>query len=244
MSKAGPSPTAEPNALLPSGSPLDLAQAHPPRGRPRFFVERWRWLALILVLGLGLFAIDQLLRPKPQDRIRLEAHAAALTSTAPVLLVGDSIAFLAAPETLCGAAVFNAAVPGDRVQELVGDAPRYAARLSAKRVVIAVGVNDGWPRHRDIASWTDAYRRLVASYGARDLVLVEINPPDLSIDGVAHRLDLDFIAQANAAIRAIAAEAGAKLVRAPGSVQTRDSLHPSAAGIDKWRARLAQVACP
>jgi lysophospholipase L1-like esterase len=140
--------------------------------------------------------------------------------------------------------VFNASIPGDRVADLLADAPGYAARLPARRVVIAVGVNDAWPRHRSIDAWIEDYRRLVALYAGHDLVLVEIYPPDPRVKGLAGRLDLGFIARANAAIRRIARAAGAHLVSAPEHLSTADGLHPSASGSQTWRGLLARAACP
>lgn len=202
----------------------------------------WR---LLLTLGIvaGAVAIGVSHIP-PRERLRLEAKLGSFFTTAPVLLVGDSISRQAGPGALCGAQVFNAAVPGDRVADLVADAPAYAARLTATQtVVIAVGANDAWPSHRDLEGWAADYRRLVALYAGRELVLVEINPPDMSVPMFVKLLDLDFIAGANAAIRAIAAETGARLVPAPARAPTRDGLHPTPAGIELWRSRLTQAAC-
>ena len=178
-----------------------------------------------------------------RERLRAQARIGALLSTAPVLLVGDSISYLAAPRLLCDEAVFNASIPGDRIADLVADAREYAPRRQTKRVVVAVGVNDAWPHHRTIASWIADYRRLVTLYAGHDLVLVEINPPEVSRQRFPKPLDLNFIAQPNEAIRAIAAKTGARLVPAPQSIHTSDGLHPTPAGTDLWRARLSQAAC-
>lgn len=200
----------------------------------------WRVLAAAAIVGMAAYAASQVpVRP----RLRLQAHLTSFFTTAPVLLVGDSITYQAAPSQLCGLDVFNAAVPGDRIADLLADAPDYAGRLAATHVVIAIGVNDAWPDHRALADWVADYRRLVASYAGRQLVLVEINPPDIGMPLFVKRLDFDFIAGANAAIRDIAAATGARLVPAPARARTRDGLHPSPAGADLWRARLSLAAC-
>jgi lysophospholipase L1-like esterase len=200
----------------------------------------WRVLTAAAIVGAAAYAASQI---PLRQRLRLQAHLTAMFTQAPVLLVGDSITYQAGPAQLCGAEVFNAAVPGDRVADLVADAPDYARNLAATQVVIAVGVNDAWPNHRDLADWIADYRRLVAHYAGRQLVLVEISPPDMSMPLFVKRLDFGFIAGANAAIRAIAAETGARLVPAPVRVQTRDGLHPTPAGAELWRARLTMAAC-
>lgn len=198
---------------------------------------------VLLVAALAAAAIAAVGQVPLRERARIEARLGSFLTGAPVLLVGDSIAYQAGPERLCGARVFNAAVPGDRVANLVADAPDYAARLSAGRVVIAIGANDAWPSHRPLDAWIADYRRLAALYAGRELVLVEINPPDMTIPLFVQRLDQDFIAGANAAIRAIAAETGARLVPAPRRTKTRDGLHPTPPGADLWRARLVEAAC-
>lgn len=200
----------------------------------------WRVLTAAAIVGAAAYAASQF---PLRQRLRLQAQLTALFTQAPVLLVGDSITYQAGPGQLCGAEVFNAAVPGDRVADLVADAPDYARQLAATRVVIAVGVNDAWPNHRDLDGWIADYRRLVAHYAGRELVLVEINPPDMTMPLFVQRLDFGFIAGANAAIREIAAETGARLVPAPVRVKTRDGLHPTPAGADLWRARLTMATC-
>ncbi|MEP9350188.1 SGNH/GDSL hydrolase family protein [Xanthobacter sp. KR7-225] len=202
----------------------------------------WRpLLTVAIAAGAAAMAASHI---PPRERLRLQAKLGSYVSTAPMLLVGDSISRQAGPGELCGAPVFNAAVPGDRVADLVADAAAYAARLTAARtVVIAIGANDAWPGHRDLEGWVADYRKLVALYAGRQLVLVEINPPDMGVPMFVKLLDLDFIAGANAAIRTIAAETGARLVPAPARVPTRDGLHPTPAGIELWRSRLVQVTC-
>lgn len=178
-----------------------------------------------------------------RDRVRIQTAIRSSFTRAPVLAVGDSITYEAAPRHLCGARVFNAAVPGDRLADLLADATKLAARLAPERVVIAVGINDSLPPHPDVAQWAHDYRTLTSLFAGRELVLVEINPVDPRYSDFVALLDRDFVRQANAAIRAIAAETGARLVPAPTEVITRDGLHPTLAGAALWRARLSDAAC-
>ncbi|MFG1346209.1 SGNH/GDSL hydrolase family protein [Xanthobacter autotrophicus DSM 431] len=208
--------------------------------RPLPRLPLW-WLAVAAVaLAVPVATHDISLR----DRVRLEAKIRSNFAHAPVLMVGDSITYQAAPTQLCGETVFNAAVPGDRIADLLGDAPDYSARLAeTRRVVVAVGVNDAWPRHKDLESWIADYRALVSLYAGRDLVLVEINPADPRLSRMMRKLDTGFIAGANAAIRQIAAETQARVVPAPPEVLTSDGLHPTPAGAAQWRDRLSAAAC-
>lgn len=200
----------------------------------------WQVPAALALAALIFFAVSRI---PFRERLRMEAHFSSYFTDAPVLILGDSITYQAAPHRLCGEKAFNAAIPGDRVADLLRDAKSYASRLTAQRVVIAIGANDAWPRHRSLGDWKADYRHLLAAYRGRDLVLVEINPPDPAKNPIAGRLDLDFIAAANDAIRTIAAEAGARVVTAPKFLPTKDGLHPSPEGVVLWRGRLAQTAC-
>lgn len=205
----------------------------------------WRQFAVsataLIVAGIALAAA--LL--SPGNRTRLDIAVRSYLTDAGVLVVGDSIAFEAAPTELCGIKVFNAAFPGYRVRHLLREAAGYAGRIPARIVVIAVGVNDAWAPAPNLDDWARDYDAIVAHYAERaKVVLVEINPvvPDLVFNG--RGMDNTFLAAANIAIRDIAERTGAQLVRAPRHVSTRDGLHPDAAGAQAWRARLAGFACP
>lgn len=238
---------AQPDLRLGSAGLRSLAHAEAARtARAVRRALAWLWLkaswrmlasgALLLVAVLVIHGIPL------RERVRMEAKLLSNFTRAPVLMVGDSITYEAAPAHLCGARVFNAAVPGDRIADLLSDAPDYSARLPAARVVVvAVGVNDAWPNHKDLPTWISEYRALLALYAGRELLLVEINPADPA--RLARKLDADFIAAANAAIRQIAAETGARVVPAPEAALTRDGLHPSPAGTALWRDRLSAAAC-
>lgn len=195
--------------------------------------------AAVLALAAGMWVSHMPMR----ERVRIEAKLASNFTRAPVLAIGDSITFEAAPRHLCGARVFNAAVPGDGLADLIADAPDFAVRLAPQRVVIAIGVNDSARPDADVEVWAEDYRTLVALFAGRDLVLVEINPVDPARSPDIALLDQAFIRRANAAIRAIGAEVGARVVPAPAQSITRDGLHPTLAGAFLWRARLAEAAC-
>ncbi|MEP9354707.1 SGNH/GDSL hydrolase family protein [Xanthobacter sp. KR7-65] len=197
-------------------------------------------LAVLLTAGLVALGIGQL----PQrTRVAFAAEVGARLASSPVLAIGDSIAYQAAPRTLCGEEVLNAAVPGDRISDLLERAPALAAHLKPARVVVAVGVNDSALPHPSIADWKASYRALLGALAGAELVLVEINPVDASRSPYVERLDAGFIAEQNAAIRELAAETGAVVVPAPRAAATNDGLHPTRAGAVLWRARLSAAAC-
>lgn len=204
----------------------------------------WRQLAVsaaaLMVVGIALAAV--LL--SPGSRTRLDIAVRSYLTDAGALVVGDSIAFEAAPSELCGTKVFNAAFPGYQVRHLLREAGGYARRIPARTVVIAVGVNDAWAPAPNLDDWARDYDALVALYAKRaKVLLVEINPADPSLVFNGRRMDTTFIAAANVAIREIAERTGAQIVRAPRLTSTRDGLHPDAAGAQAWRERLAAVAC-
>lgn len=205
-------------------------------------LARRLWLGLV-VLAAGGLVVAVVSHVPLRTRIAFGAGLLSRLSSAPVLAIGDSIAYQSAPHSLCGEDVLNAAVPGDRLDDLLARAPALAARLSPARVVVAVGVNDSARPHSDIAGWTARYRALLAHFSVAALVLVEVNPVDATHSPYVARLDQDFIAAQNAAIRAVAAETGAVVVAAPRAVTTRDGLHPTRAGALLWRARLSSAAC-
>ncbi|MDI4655799.1 SGNH/GDSL hydrolase family protein [Xanthobacter autotrophicus] len=172
-----------------------------------------------------------------------KTYRAALVTGAPVLAIGDSITFQAAPSHLCGAKVINAGIPGDQIDDLLDRAPMYRRLAAPRQLVVAIGVNDARTGHMDIAAWSAKYRTLLGFFPKSALVLVEINPVDLGHPGYMPVHDRDFIASQNAAIRALAGESGARVVPAPGASPTMDGLHPDKAGVVLWQQRLAAVAC-
>lgn len=198
------------------------------------------WALALLAAALCVVTLGHI---PVRERIRLLAKAGSNFTAAPVLAVGDSIAYQTVPGSVCGDDVFNAAVPGDRVADLVADAADYAARLPARRVVIAVGINDAWPGHAGFQAWADAYERLVQLYAGRERVLVEINPVDPAASAMVARLDTDFIPRANDVIRRVGRDAGARVVPAPVAAPTMDGLHPTSEGREAWRARLSAAMC-
>lgn len=176
-------------------------------------------------------------------RIQIQHELKSFGTRAPVMILGDSIAYASSPQTLCGEEVFNAAVPGAGVADLLGQGVRLADRVQPRRVVVAIGVNDAARSRADLQKWAAEYRQLVMSLSSEDLTLVEVNPLDSSFPAMTRLFDTDFIAQQNAIIRTLAAETGAHLVRAPLTSETADGLHPNAGGTVLWRARLSQSAC-
>ncbi|MFG1418469.1 SGNH/GDSL hydrolase family protein [Xanthobacter sp. V0B-10] len=209
--------------------------------RPRRLPFRlWPVLAALAALAAAAYGAHAI---PPLSRIVTRHEAGSFLTDAPVALLGDSIAYANGPSRLCGEEVFNAAVPGARLKDLLGRGARIAERIHATRVVVAIGVNDAIQPHADIEEWTTQYRRLLDRITAPDITLVEINPVDPRFPVAAHLFDRDFIARQNAVIRALAAESGARLVSAPLSAQTEDGLHPNADGGILWRARLAREAC-
>lgn len=206
------------------------------RGRPM-----WVLLAGLAVAALAAAGVSHM---PLRTRVGLEVEARSHLTDARVLAIGDSITHQSAPHALCGEEMFNAGVPGDRLDDLLARAPALVRRIRPGRVVVAVGVNDAAYPHGDIAQWREKYRALLQQLAGSRLVLVEVNPvePGRSAD-VQEMLDPDFMAQQNAAIRALAAQTGARVVPAPAVAPTRDGLHPTPAGVGLWRARLVAAAC-
>ncbi|MFG1339779.1 SGNH/GDSL hydrolase family protein [Xanthobacter autotrophicus] len=197
-------------------------------------------LAMGGIIGLGLILWH---RVPLHTRMIWQTYRTTLFSGAPVLAIGDSITFQAAPSHLCGAKVVNAGIPGDQIDDLLARAPMFSRLATPRQVVVAIGVNDARTGHMDIATWTAKYRTLLGYFPQSGLVLVEINPVDLSHPGYLPVHDRDFIASQNAAIRALARETGARVVTAPAISPTMDGLHPDKTGVALWQERLAGVAC-
>lgn len=215
----------------------------PDRRRPdRARIHRllMRVLAVGGIVGIGLVLWHRI---PLHTRIVWQTYRAALMTGAPVLAIGDSITFQAAPSHLCGAKVVNAGIPGDQIDDLLARAPMFSRLATPRQLVVAIGVNDARTGHMDIETWTAKYRTLLGYFPRSALVLVEINPVDLSHPRYLPVHDRDFIASQNAAIRALARETGARVVAAPGASPTMDGLHPDKAGVVMWQERLAAVAC-
>lgn len=202
------------------------------------------WLLLLLAAGAATALAATAISHIPQrTRIAFKADLDARFSSAPVLAIGDSITYQAAPRSLCGEEVLNAAVPGDKIDDLLSRAGSLESHLQPARVVIAIGANDAVKPKHDIAEWRALYRELISRFPGSQLVLVEVNPVEHGRSPYADMLDQTYVGEQNAAIRAIAAEAGAVVVPAPQSVSTTDGIHPSKAGALLWRARLSSAAC-
>lgn len=175
--------------------------------------------------------------------IRTEVAIESFFSDAPVVLLGDSIAYGAGPDTLCGQSVFNAAVPRNTLTNLVADAPAVVERIHPKSVVVAIGVNDAVLPKDSVEVWKQRYLDFITELHPRRLILVEINPLDETVPRRNPLYDRDYIVRQNAALRDIARQIGAELVPAPAHALTFDGLHPSPAGAALWRERLTRTAC-
>lgn len=175
--------------------------------------------------------------------IRTEVTIESFFSDAPVVLLGDSIAYGAGPDTLCGQNVFNAAVPRNTLTNLMSDAPAVVGRIHPKAVVVAVGVNDAVLPKDSVEVWKQRYLDFIKGLRANRLILVEINPLDDTVPDRNRLYDRDYIVHQNVALRDIARQTGAQLVPAPANALTFDGLHPSPAGAALWRERLTRTAC-
>ncbi|MCG5234568.1 SGNH/GDSL hydrolase family protein [Xanthobacter oligotrophicus] len=206
---------------------------------------RWRlWLMRALAVG-GIVGLTLVLwhRIPLHTRMIWQSYRAALITGAPVLALGDSITFQAAPSHLCGTKVLNSGIPGDQIDDLLARAPMFSRLATPRQVVVAIGVNDARTGHMDIGDWAAKYRTLLGYFPKSALVLVEVNPVDLGNPRYLPVHDRDFIASQNAAIRVLARETDARVVTAPGVAPTMDGVHPDKAGVELWRQRLAAVAC-
>jgi lysophospholipase L1-like esterase len=209
--------------------------------RPRRLSAR-AWKAGVLLAALVALAYAALHIP-PTSRIWARHEVQSFLTTAPVLLLGDSISYASGPGRLCDGEVFNAAIPGAKLKDLLGQGTRIADRIRPAHVVVAIGVNDAIMPHLSIEEWTNQLRTLLAALAGADITLVEINPVDARFPVVARYFDQDFITRENAVIRELAALNGARLVPAPRTAETSDGLHPNTAGAVLWRDRLAHTAC-
>lgn len=199
-------------------------------------------VAAIAAVVLGAAFADAA-PPANRERLRLRTDLASRIASAEVVMFGDSIAFQAGPPELCGLEVFNAAIPGNRIDDLLASAPAIARRIEPHAVVVAVGANDARHPHADLAAFEAKYRRLLRALSPTRLILVEINPVDRARNAFTAAYDTAFIPRQNAVIRALAREFRAKVVPAPRLAPTRDGIHPTKAGEDLWRARLITTAC-
>ncbi|MFG1380452.1 SGNH/GDSL hydrolase family protein [Xanthobacter versatilis] len=233
--------TAAAPVVAPASREADTRSAD----RARSGRARWRlWLMRALAVG-GIVGLCLVLwnRIPLHTRMIWKSYRVALMTGAPVLALGDSITFQAAPSHLCGTKVLNSGIPGDRIDDLLARAPMFSRLATPRQVVVAIGVNDARTGHMDIGTWAAKYRTLLGYFPKSELVLVEVNPVDL---GNPHYLpvhDRDFIASQNAAIRVLAGETGARVVTAPAASPTMDGLHPDKTGVVLWQQRLAAVAC-
>ncbi len=224
------------------------AGAMPPGGRTdRHHTVRPPALVQAGIIGGVLFAVILAVilveRIPRATAIRAEVAIESHFSDAPVVLLGDSIAYGAGPASLCGQPVFNAAVPRSTVRDVLSDGPPVVARIQPKAVVVAIGVNDAVLPKESVDTWKQRYLALLAKLAPAHPILVEINPIDETYPNRNRLYDRAYMARQNVALREIATQTGAQLVPAPTHALTFDGLHPSPAGAALWRDRLSRVAC-
>jgi len=203
-------------------------------------------LAAVIAAGLAAIVLGAALTgaaAPDRERLQLRTDLSSHIASADVVMFGDSIAFEASPPELCGFDVFNAAIPGDRIDDLLANAPAIARRIGPHVVVVAIGANDARRPHADLAAFEAKYRRLLRTLAPARLILVEINPVDRSRNVFTAGYDTAFIVQQNAVIRSLAREFDARVVPAPRLAPTRDGIHPDGPGADLWRVRLMSAAC-
>jgi lysophospholipase L1-like esterase len=162
------------------------------------------------------------------------------------VIIGDSITEYTYLPSLCGKSVLNAGISGAVIRDAAGLMADLAPILRAGTVVLAVGINDAIAtRKRSDTTAADFERlvRLAKSTGA-EVFAATLAPVDpTKPDGAAR--DPALISTLNAQIRAsIPQDHLISLDTRLKSDETRDGVHLTEAGTQRWRSEIEGVVCP
>lgn len=209
----------------------------------------WMWICVSALLALVALGFAWRIRQAPTAySVYLSGRSENLTSQASVtpkgltLIVGDSIVEQAFHRDLCGAPVFNAGISGAGLRDLAPLARTLSSILEPAWIILAIGTNDAVAgRPVPTAEWTREYERLLAALPADRVELVAIPQVEPGKAG-SGAIDLADLAEKNRALQALAAGRGVAFAPS-ASIETRDGLHPTAAGAAAWRENVERT-CP
>jgi hypothetical protein len=209
------------------------------------------WPVALAVVGFGLLGavgLAALWRFDNSARVQTQIAYTRFTARAEpgveVVIIGDSVAKLSAPATLCGLRVRDYSQGGSSAWQWTRAAGAIVRTTKPRVAVIALGVNDAYIRNReDYARWERTYDRLVGEVRAPTVVLVA--PLPVQPFGKGPRFSNAFIERQQEHIGSLAGDRYrvAPAVSTVGLVRP-DGVHPNEAGEQAWARRLADVACP
>jgi lysophospholipase L1-like esterase len=135
--------------------------------------------------------------------------------------------------------VLNAGVDGARISD--------AKELKARKIVLAIGINDAgtWARQSGVIEEDyDELVRLAKSSGA-EVFVATVGPVGTTMAaGAAY--DPSLIERINVPIKSVAARTGLKLIDLNTQLrtdETSDGVHPNEAGNRRWRDLIEAAVC-
>lgn len=170
---------------------------------------------------------------------RLELRGAAIaTKSGGVIVLGDSISYMAASPRICGLSSLNASIPGSKLADWRELGPSLVRLADPKIVVLALGTNDARRASlTDSAQWGKDYRALLDALGRRKVILVE--PTKIELGRSSSGLIDPARIEAIDAMVSRLATAYVVVPSHPTTGATIDGIHPNNIGKAMWRQRLA-----
>lgn len=203
--------------------------------RPRELLRVTATIAAGITVTAGAFFIWAV----PYHYARAFSIAAQLAgSNARIVIVGDSITAIAAPDTICGQRVINAGMPNYTTADYVSALALFEPLLGHRRVFVALGTNDTWPGTPSYAGFRFAYAEILHRLSGR-VAAVLLVPPARYGGRYPDKLQRDRV---NRIITELAGAARIPVVAVP-RMSTNDGVHPDAQGTIQWQTAL-RSACP
>lgn len=153
-----------------------------------------------------------------------------------ILIIGDSVTEMSAPNTLCGMRVLNAGVSGATVKQWRPFAQAIVAKARPRIVVLALGTNDAKRSEEfDLPLWKNDYADLARAVRATWVVPPPTITPGEQAESIIDRSRLNEIAAAVSGSGIHAVD------RSDLERSASDGIHPDQTGRERWVANLERV---
>ncbi len=203
--------------------------------RPRKLLRATAEAFAVIIVVIGGFVLWVVPYHYPRA---LGITAQLALSDAKIVLIGDSLTAIAAPQTLCGERTINAGIPNFTTEDYRSALALFAPLLGKRRVFVALGTNDTWPNAPSYARFRPAYAGLLHRLAGR-VDAVMLVPPARYGGRYPDKVQRE---QINRIITELAGAARIPVVTVP-AMSTIDGVHPDAQGTVQWQTALGS-ACP
>ena len=204
--------------------------------RPRELLRATAKIFAGITLVVGVFIVWAV----PYHYTRALGIAAQLAlSDAKLVVIGDSITEIAAPDILCGQRAINAGIPNFTTENYGSALSLFEPLLGERRVFVALGTNDTWPGTPSYVRFKPTYARILDRLAGRVDAVVLV-PPARNGGRYPDKAQRE---QVNRIITELARTARIPVVTLP-TMSTIDGVHPDAQGTVQWQTALRSACQP